>query len=181
MTRLIIPSLDDSPAASLPALRRVRRQLGVVPNQFRLLGSSPAALRGYTALDAALAQTFDARTRAQIALAVAQANGSDYGLALHGYMGMNFARLSPEEIALNRSGTASDGVVAAAVAFAARVARERGHVTDADIAAVSAAGFSDARIVDIIALVAQNSFTNFLNGVAKTGNDFPAVWTGDAP
>src|SRR5579883_3084572 len=49
----------------------------------------------------------------------------------------------------------------AAVAFAAKVARERGHVSDADIAAVREAGFTDAQIAEIVALVALNGLTNF--------------------
>jgi alkylhydroperoxidase family enzyme len=49
------------------------------------------------------------------------------------------------------------------VAFAAKVTQARGKITDADMAAVKAAGFSDAQIVEIIAVVAENVFTNFIN------------------
>ena len=59
--------------------------------------------------------------------------------------------------------------------FAAKVVRERGHVTEADIKAVRDAGFSDGQIVEIIAVSAENCFTNFLNEVAETDIDFPVV------
>ena len=51
----------------------------------------------------------------------------------------------------------------------------RGHVSDGDIAAVRVTGYTDAQIVEIVAIVAENVFTNFLNEVALTDIDFPAV------
>ena len=66
------------------------------------------------------------------------------------------------------------------VRFATKVVRERGHVTEADIKAVRSAGFSDGQIVEIIAVVAENCFTNFLNEVVKTDIDFPVVRAAEA-
>lgn len=53
--------------------------------------------------------------------------------------------------------------------------RERGHVWDADIAAVKAAGYDDGEIVEIVLHVALNTLTNYVNEVAKTTIDFPVV------
>ena len=53
--------------------------------------------------------------------------------------------------------------------------RERGHIGDADVLAVRDAGFSEGEIVEIIAVVAENIFTNLLNIVAATDIDFPIV------
>ena len=47
MSRIAIPSLDNSPAESRPVLDAVNQQLGSVPNLFRLLGNSPAALEDF--------------------------------------------------------------------------------------------------------------------------------------
>lgn len=175
MSRIAIPSLDNSPAESRPVLDAVNQQLGSVPNLFRLLGNSPAALKAYTGANAALGKALDLKTRERIALAVAQVNGCGYCLAAHTYLATNLAKLPPEEIARNRAGGSTDAKADAAVAFAAKVALERGKVSDADLAAVRNAGFSDAQVVEIVALVAENVFTNFLNEVAQTDVDFPVV------
>lgn len=180
MSRLPIPTLDSAPEASKPTLDAVHKQLGAVPNLFRLIGSSPVALTAFASFQGALARTLDVKTRERIALAVAQVNGCDYCLSAHTYLGLNFAKISPEEIALNRKGASGDGKANAAVRFAARVAKERGHVSDADIKAVRDAGFTDAQVVEIVALVAENSFTNYLNEVAKTDIDFPVVHAAEA-
>lgn len=48
-------------------------------------------------------------------------------------------------------------------------------VTEADFKAVRDAGFSDGQIVEIVAVAAENIFTNLLNVVAETDIDFPVV------
>ena len=179
MSRLFIPTLDTAPEASKATLENVHKQLGVVPNLFRLIGNSPAALTAFTSFQGAMSKTLDLRTRERIALAVAQVNGCDYCLSAHTYLGLNLAKIGPEEIALNRKGESNDEKAGAAVSFATKVARERGHVSQGDIDVLRDAGYSDAQVVEIIALVAENSFTNYLNEVAQTDIDFPVVRSAD--
>jgi len=180
MSRLAIPARDDVPEASKPILDAVHQRLGVVPNLFRLIAASPAALEGFVANNGALGNAFDVKTRERIALAVAQVNACGYCLSAHTYLGLNLAKIGPEEIALNRKGASSDPKADVAVRFAAKVARGRGHASDADIKAVRDAGFDESQIVEIVALVALNCFTNFLNEVAKTDIDFPVVPVAEA-
>jgi uncharacterized peroxidase-related enzyme len=175
MSRLAIPARGDVPKASKPILDAVHKQLGLVPNMFRLIAQSPAALQGFTANNGALTKTLDVKTREGIALAVAQVNGCEYCLSAHSYLGLNLAKISPEEVAFNRKGASGDAKANAAVRFAARVVRERGHITEADIKAVRDAGFSDGQIVEILAVTAENIFTNLLNVVAETDIDFPVA------
>ena len=180
MSRLAIPARDDVPEASKPILDAVHKQLGAVPNMFRLLAQSPAALQGFTANNGALTKTLDVKMRERIALAVAQLNGCDYCVSAHSYLGLNLAKISPEEVALNRKGKSGDAKANAALSFAAKVVRERGHISEADIKSVRDAGFSDGQIVEILAVTAENIFTNLLNVVADTDIDFPVVRAGNA-
>lgn len=180
MSRLTIPALDDVPEGSKPILDAVHKQLGVVPNMFRLIATSPAALQGFTGNNGALTKTLDLKTRERIALAVAQVNGCDYCLSAHSYLGRNLAKITPEEVALNRKGDSGDPKAAAAVRFATKAVRERGQVTGGDIQAVREAGFTDSQIVEIIAVTAENVFTNLLNVVAQTDIDFPVVRAAEA-
>lgn len=180
MSRLSIPDLDSAPEASRPILDAVHKQLGVVPNMFRLIAASPAALEGFTGNNGALARTLDVKTRERIALAVAQVNGCDYCLSAHTYLGLNLAKLTPEEIDRNRRGRSGDTRADAAVRFAAKVVRDRGQVSQTDIAELRDAGYSDGQIVEIVAVAAENVFTNLLNIVAGTEIDFPVVSAANA-
>ena len=177
MSRLTIPAtIETAPAASQPLLNAVKKQIGLAPNLFRLVANSPAALEGYVSLSGALAKgTLPAATRERIALAVAEINGCNYCLSAHTYLGQHVAKLDGAEMAANRNGGSNDAHADAAVRFAAQVARERGHVGDADVAAVKRAGYDDAQIVEIVQHVALNTWTNYINEVAQTEIDFPVV------
>eukprot|EP01042_Synura_sphagnicola_P007370 gene7370-9446_t len=182
MTRLNTPAtIASAPAATHASLEAVNKQLGVVPNLFRLVANSPAALEGYLGLSGALNKgSLPAQTRERIALAVAQINGCDYCLSAHTYLATNLAKLDAAEILANRRGGSNDPKADAAVRFAVKVTEARGHVSDDDVRAVKLAGYDDAQIVEIVQHVALNTWTNYINEVAKTEIDFPAVSAAEA-
>ena len=177
MSRIATPAtIADAPAASRPLLEAVAKQLGSVPNMFRSIALSPHALEGHLGLFGALSRgTLPAATRERIALAVAEVNGCSYCLSAHTYLGRSLARLDDAEITANRNGASNDPKADAAVRFAAKVARDRGHVADGDFAAVKLAGYTDAQVIEIVQHVALNSWTNFFNEVFKTEIDFPVI------
>lgn len=179
MNRIHTPTADQTPAASQPLLAAVQKQLGMVPNLMKLLSNSPAALEGYLSLNAALHKgRLGAKTGERIALAIAEINACSYCLSAHSYLGRHVAKLDDAELAANRAGTSHDPKAAAALAFAVRVAQSRGHVTDDDVQEVKAAGFDDAEVLEIVLHVALNTLTNYVNEVAQTEIDFPAVTAG---
>ena len=177
MSRIPTPqNIDAAPIASRPLLEAVNRQLGSVPNLFRLVANSPAALEGYLGMQGALAKgALPAATRERIALAVAEVNGCNYCLAAHTYLARNLARLDDAEIAANRAGGSGDAKAHVAVTFAATIARERGHIRPEHLAAVRAAGYDDAQIIEIVQHVALNTWTNYINEVGGTDIDFPVT------
>ncbi len=175
MPRITVPTRDEAPAESQPILDTVGKQLGFIPNLHRLMSLSPAALTGLVGLQGPLSKTLELRTRDAISLAVSEANGCNYCLAAHSYRASRFAHESPEEIALNRQGRSSDPKREAAASFARNLIERRGKVRDSDLASVRQAGFTDGQIIEIIALSAQFLMTNFMNNVADTEIDFPAI------
>jgi uncharacterized peroxidase-related enzyme len=175
MPRIEIPGRDDAPAASQVILDNVNRMLGFVPNLQRLMSISPNALAGWAALMGSLSKTLDVKTRDGIALAVSEADGCNYCLAAHSYISINLAKISPEEIALNRNGRSCDPKRHAAVAFAKILIEKRGKVSDGEFEAVKAAGWTDANIIEMIALTGQFLLTNFMNNAVQTPIDFPEV------
>ena len=179
MSRTPTPAtIDAAPAASRPLLEAVKEQLGLVPNMFRLVANSPAALEGYLGLSGALNKgALPAPTRERIALAVAEINGCNYCLSAHTYLGKNLAKLDDAEISANRNGASTDPKADAAVRFAVKVVRARGHVSDDDVRAVRSAGYDDAQVIEIVLHVALNTWTNYINMVAETDIDFPIVTT----
>jgi uncharacterized peroxidase-related enzyme len=177
MTRIATPAtLSDAPLAAQPLLEAVKKQIGTVPNLFRVVSNSPAALEGYLGLSAALGKgALPAATRERLALAMAEFNGCDYCLSAHSYSGKNVAKLDEAEILANRNGRSNDPKADAAVRFAIQVAKARGHVTDVDLRTVKLAGYDDAQVVEMVLHVALNIWTNYINSVAQTVIDFPVA------
>lgn len=177
MSRISIPSRETVPANSQPSLNAVEKQIGVVPNLFRVLAKSPATLQGFLAFSGSLNASLDAPSRERIAIAVAEQNRCNYCLSAHTYLALNVVKLTSEEIDRNRAGRSDDAKADAAVRFAVRVLNERGHIADADLQDLLKAGYTDSQAIEIVALVAINVFTNYLNSVAATDIDFPVVHT----
>ncbi len=177
MSRIPTPAtIADAPEKSRKLLEAVNQQLGVVPNMFRLVATSPQALEGYLGLFGALGHgALPAATRERIALAVAEVNGCDYCLSAHTYLGRTLAHLDEAEIAANRSGASNDPKADAAVRFAVAVTRARGHIGEADLTALRRAGYTDAQAIEIVQHVALNTWTNYFNEVFKTDIDFPVI------
>jgi len=175
MSRLSIPTREEAPGASRPLLDVANTKLGVTPNMFRLLATSPAGLEGVLGLSGALRKTLDVKLRERIAVSVAAVNGCDYCVSAHTYLRLNLAKLDEAELAANRRGHSNDAKADAAVAFARKIAEARGKVADGDVAAVKRVGFSDAQVIEIVLAVAENFLTNLVNNVAATDIDFPVV------
>lgn len=177
MSRIPTPAtIEAAPAAAHELLNGVKASLGLVPNLYRLTANSPAALNGLLSLSGALGKgSLTAATRERIALAIANVNGCSYCNSAHSYIAANMLKLPDDEIASARNGKSSDQKAAAAVALARKIALSRGAVADTDLAAARLAGLSDGELVEIVAHVALNVFTNYVNEVFGTEIDFPVL------
>jgi len=170
---LVDPAL--SPAAAKPTLDRINSAFGVVPNMFKAVANSPATLHSMWGSFGALAGgTLGARLGEEIAVAIANANRCEYCLAAHTALGRK-AGASVDEMAAAQVGKSSDPRTHAALTFALKVVRDRAAVTASDIAALKSAGFADEGVVEIIAHVALNLFTNYVNVALNVPVDFPEI------
>ncbi len=175
MPRLKALTTTEADPKAQPLLDGVEKKLRTVPNIMRTMANSPAVLEAYLGFTSALAKgALSAKLREQIALAVGEANGCQYCVAAHAALG-RMAGLNDEEVANSRRGSSPDRKTHAALTFSRRVVRERGSVSDDDIASLRSVGFDDGGIAEIVANVAVNIFTNYFNHVAETVVDFPKV------
>jgi alkylhydroperoxidase family enzyme len=69
--------------------------------------------------------------------------------------------------------------VDAMLTLALQILRERGRIPATELGEAKAAGITDAEIVEIVAAVALNIFTNYLNIAADTEIDFPVLRTAE--
>lgn len=174
-----IPGIDPQQATgqAQELLNGVQAKLGMTPNLMRALANSPAALDAYLQFSGSLGRgELSAKTREQIALAVAQANSCDYCLSAHSAIGKTVG-LTPKQIRDARTGTAVDGKSNAILKLTTQLLENRGWVSNDDLAAARDAGVNDAEITEVVANTALNLFTNYFNHVAETEVDFPKAET----
>lgn len=170
-----IPAIDPVTATGHTAqlFAAVKAKLGVIPNLMRTFAQSPTVLEAYLGFTGALTKgVLPAAVREQLALAISETNGCDYCLSAHTFLGQH-AGLTPEGIEAARRGESADPKVAALLRFARDVVDSRGRVSDESLAAVRAAGATDAELIEVVAHVAVNVLTNYTNNVAQTQIDFP--------
>jgi uncharacterized peroxidase-related enzyme len=163
------------PAANL--FKGIKGAIGMVPNAFATIGTnSPVALEAFLNFDAAVGKSsLSAKEIETVKLVVSAVAGCDYCLAAHTMIGKK-SGLGREQILAFRRGDASgDARMDALAAFARSLVTTRGTVSEAAIAQVKAAGFSDAQITDTLLAIAAITFTNLLNRVNDTVLDFPAA------
>jgi uncharacterized peroxidase-related enzyme len=175
MTRIPAPTPEQVPADSKPTLDTFTKNIGFTPNMLATFSLSPIAFNAWATLFSSLSKALDVKTRDSIGLAVSEVNGCNYCLTVHSFTAERMAKLPGNEIILARKGHAADPKRDAAVQFARKVIETRGNVSDADLKAVRDARYTDANVMEIIALVASYSLTNFLNNVFDPEKDFPAV------
>jgi len=166
---------DQTDAGTAATLKAVKAKLGMLPNMFTTLAQAPAALSGYLQLSESLTKgRLTPRQREMIALAVAQENACEYCLSAHTAIGQGVG-LKAEDIERARHGGAVDAMDDAVIELALLIVKSRGDVSDRSLVNARRAGLDDGLIIEIIAHVALNTLTNYVNRIAGTVVDFPVV------
>jgi uncharacterized peroxidase-related enzyme len=174
-SRVPLVSANDTPSGSRALLDAVHGAFGATPNMFRAVAHSPAALQAMWGFFGALGGgSIPAKLGEQIAVAVADRNACEYCLAAHTALGRK-AGASSAEMSAAQAGESTDPATAAALRFALKLVEQRGQVSDADVGAMRAAGFDDGQVVEVLAHVALNLFTNYVNVAFAVPVDFPGV------
>lgn len=127
-------------------------------------------MAAYLQQGVALGKTsLSATEKEAIFLATSQVNGCDYCLAAHTLFAGK-AGLSAQDIL-----SARHGQLNAFATLAQQITESRGHLSLEQIDAARTAGINDAKIIEVIAHVASQTLTNYLNNLALTDIDFPAI------
>ena len=175
MTRIALVSPADTTGERQQLLAQIQGAFGATPNMFKAVANSTAALKSMWGSFGALGGgVIGAKLGEQIAVAIADRNECDYCLAAHTALGRK-AGATAEEMSAAQAGQSADPKTAAALRFATAIVNNRAQIGDGDVAALRQAGFDDEAIVEIMAHVALNLFTNYVNVALQVPVDFPSV------
>lgn len=156
-------------------LQAVKNKLGILPNLFATLAQAPVALNGYLNLSEILSGgRLSGRQREIVALAIGQANACQYCLSAHTLLAKGQG-LNDGDIRQARAGKANAPLDDALARLAARLTETRGRLPREELEGYRSAGVDDGLLLEVIAAVALNTLTNYVNHVAATDIDFPVV------
>lgn len=164
--------LSTAPTDSTETLDRVQKSRGLIPNLHRVLAESPAALEAYASLwNIAEKTAFTPQERNIAYIAIIYENECTYCMAGHTNLS-RIAKVEPEAITAVREGRPiADPKLQALRQFAAKVTRNRGVVSEADVSAFRAVGYDNRAMLDVLVLAATKLISNYTNHLAQTPLD----------
>lgn len=175
MPRLNVITPEQATGPTKQLYGAIKSKVGTVPNIYQGIANSARALEALLQIGGALEEgALTAAEREAIKLAVSEAYGCEYCLAAHSLLGKK-AGLTDQEIISVRRGISQQPKLAALVRFVSAAIPPHARISDDQLRAVQAAGYSDAQITEALLTVAQTVFTNLFNRVHQTTVDFPGA------
>jgi len=177
MSRLPVPPLESATGATAAVYGQIKKAIGSVPNTFAAIGAhGPDALKAILLADSVLASgSLSKRDQETIKLVISEVAGCDYCVAAHSLLG-KLAGLRPEQLKqIREHQPTGEDKRDALIRFVRQLAQSSGTVSVEDFAAIKAAGYTDAQLVEISLAFATTVFTNVFNRINDTEIDFPAV------
>lgn len=175
MSRLKINEPAHTKGSHASTFTQIKDTFGVVPNMFKVIGNSEAALESmWTSFGALGKGKLDPKLGEQIAVLIADINRCEYCLAAHTVLGKK-AGASDAEMSAAQAGESKDSKTQAALNFSKKIVQQRAAINKSDVDEVRSAGFNDEEIAEILAHIALNLFTNYTNVAFDVPLDFPRV------
>mgnify|MGYP001057154335 CR=1 FL=1 len=151
-----------------------KKAMGFVPNMYAKMANNPALLDSYIHSYKTFRQNsgFNSVEQEVIFLSVAYENECDYCMAAHSFVADKASKV-PTEItdAIRSNGIINNEKLKALSTFARIVTRNRGHVTNQEIADFLNAGYNENQVLGVITGVGVKTFSNYFNHIAETSLD----------
>ncbi|WP_396331362.1 carboxymuconolactone decarboxylase family protein [Burkholderia anthina] len=184
MSRYPLHTIDSAPAESKPVLEQLRTTFGMVPNIAAAMATSPVLINGFIGLfERVHASSLTEPQIQTLLLTNAVTNASEWPVAFHTALALQQGVHAADVDAIRRGGLPDDAALAALSALARALIETRGRVAEADRRRFLDAGFSAEQLLEVIAVVAASTITNYVGSVARPALEAPFeafAWHADA-
>lgn len=174
MKTIQVPAKDQLNTVSQSILETVQSKMGKIPNLYATIGYSSSALKAMLDTEASLStdSSFSAKEREAINLIVSQVNNCDYCLAAH-TMIAKMRGYSEEDTIAIRKAQYHDAKLNAVILLAQSIASNKGTANPYDLERFFEAGYDEKALIEVTALIALRSFTNYVFANTRIPVDFP--------
>jgi alkylhydroperoxidase family enzyme len=166
MIKPLIPAMCrlTAPSASAEILEEIQHNLGWVPHVFEAAAHSPAALEMlWQHATSGSRMILSPRLREIVAERIAELHG--YGSAMRRCADSDGGEPQP----------ADDPKERAVLALVSKIVKDQGHHAGFVVEAARQVGVTNAEIIEIISLIAFQTWAHYISSVANTELDLPAL------
>ena len=182
MTNFPVHTIDTAPGRSKPAMQQLQSAFDMIPNIAGVMATPPVLINSLVGLFGNVHGGSFTEAQVQIVLLTdAVTNASTWAVAFHTALALKEG-IDPADVQAIREGRLpKDSKLAALSALSRTMIEKRGRLDDQDVDRFIAAGFGKDHALEVIAIVAASTITNYTGSITKTPLDAPFqahAWTG---
>ncbi len=159
-------TIESAPAQSRSVLQHLQHVFGQIPNIAAKMAVSPVLINGFAGLfERVHASSLTEPQIQTLLLTNAVANASEWPVAFHTALALKEGVQSADVDAIRHGVLPNDVGLAALSALARTLIEKRGRLTESEQKRFVEAGFSAEQLLEVIAVVAASTITNYTSSV----------------
>lgn len=163
-----IHTIASAPEGSKSALEQLRQAFGLVPNIAAAIANSPKLINSLVGLFQQVHSSgLTEQENQTVLLTDAVTNSSMYAVAFHTALALQQGVSSEETNAIRERRLPTDKRFAALSNLARTLIEKRGHLSEQELDSFLAAGFTKEQVLEVIAIVAASTITNYAGTIAN--------------
>ena len=185
MSSYPVHTIESAPAQSKPVLRQLQQAFGLIPNIAAAMAATPVLINGFIGLfERVHASSLTEPQIQTLLLTNAVTNASEWAVAFHTALALKQGVHPADVDAIRHGGPPNDVRLASLSTLARTLIEKRGHLAESDRRRFFEAGFSSEQILEVIAVVAASTITNYTGSVTQPELEAPFeefVWHAPVP
>ncbi len=168
MTSFPVHTMKSAPERSKPALQQLQLAFGMIPNIAGAMATSPVLINSLVGVFGNVHDGSFTEAQVQaVLLTDAVTNAAEWAVAFHSALALKEG-LDPADVkAIRKRAVPQDKKIAALSTLARTLIETRGRISENDADAFIAAGFGKDHLLEIVAIVAASTITNYTAGIVN--------------
>jgi AhpD family alkylhydroperoxidase len=174
MTSFPLYTMESAPEGSKPALQQLQSAFGMIPNIAAAMATSPVLINCLVGLFKNVhGGSFTEAQVQTVLLTDAVTNACTWAVAFHTTLALGEG-IDPEDVqAIRERRLPKDAKLAALSALAKAMIEKRGLLNDQDVDRFLAAGYGKDHALEVIAIVAASTITNYTGSITRPPLEAP--------
>lgn len=168
MSAFPIHTIESAPEQSKPSLEALQSVFGIIPNIAGAMTTSPVLIGSLVGLFGKVHGGSFSEEQIQVVLLTnAVTNACSWAVAFHSFLAVKEGVDATDVDAIRERRTPRSAKNTALSTLARTLIEKRGHLNDTDMSAFLDAGFGKDHLLEVIAIVAASTITNYTGNVTN--------------